>query len=96
MLLTASSVVMCAQWDSMVNFPLTSFPIPNQITVGPDNALWFTGKGSAVGKLTPSGVATEYGHSAPSGSGKITVGSDKALWFTIGLARSAASRQPGR
>jgi streptogramin lyase len=89
-LLAGSPLIASAQWDEMVNFPLTSYPMPNQITEGPDGNLWYTLVGSAVGKLTPSGVATEYSYSATSGSSGITVGPDKALWFTIGSGEIGA------
>jgi uncharacterized repeat protein (TIGR01451 family) len=63
------------------------------ITAGPDGALWFTEyataavsdavTGSAIGRITTSGVVTEYPLSnvsaAPQG---IIAGPDGALWFT--------------
>ncbi|MGC9947972.1 MAG: hypothetical protein ABSF64_16520 [Bryobacteraceae bacterium] len=63
---------------------MTTVPTPNQITEGPDKALWFTTEGSAIGRMTASGVVTEYTYSATSGGGGITAGPDGALWFTIG------------
>jgi virginiamycin B lyase len=55
---------------------------PNQITAGPDGALWFTNFGdNSIGRITTAGVVTDYtgtGISFPYG---ITVGADGALWF---------------
>jgi len=54
---------------------------PSAITAGPDGALWFTagGGGGSIGRVTTSGVFTEF--PAPGGSG-IVAGPDGALWFT--------------
>jgi streptogramin lyase len=64
----------------------TEYPLPNAlsaaigITNGPDGNIWFTDVGvNAIGKVTTSGVITEYpGHSGSS----ITAGPDGNLWFT--------------
>jgi virginiamycin B lyase len=63
--------------------------VPEQITMGPDGALWFTEFfGNKIGRLTPSGQLTEYAglslgscynSSEPYG---ITPGPDGNLWFT--------------
>jgi len=67
---------------------LTRFPIPtpdsfpNDITVGADGNLWFTeGAGGKIGRITPSGVITEFG-SGLSLLFKITTGPDGNVWFT--------------
>jgi virginiamycin B lyase len=55
------------------------------ITVGPDGALWFTNKNAnAVGRITTAGKLTEYtsGISAGAGLTSIASGADGALWFT--------------
>jgi len=66
------------------------------ITTGPDGALWFTGVPGEVGRITTSGVVTEFAVPAippPAGSSPgtastpatlqaITTGPDGALWFT--------------
>ncbi len=50
------------------------------ITAGPDGALWFTGVPGEVGRITTTGVVTEFPVSGnPTG---ITAGPDGALWFT--------------
>ncbi len=62
------------------------------ITTGSDGALWFTGgtptgtfAGFIIGRITTSGAATEFPHSAVSGGlGSIADGPDGALWFTEG------------
>jgi virginiamycin B lyase len=82
-LLSVTCAVLQAQWDGMQAFPLTTVPTPNQITEGPDKALWFTTGGSAIGRMTAAGAVTEYTYSTPSGGGGITVGPDGALWFTL-------------
>src|SRR5689334_1690780 len=53
------------------------------LTAGPDAALWFSGSGG-VGKITTSGVITQYGSTA---AGTIAAGPDGALWFTEPNAR---------
>src|SRR5215831_14267254 len=72
---------------SIVEFPVPSGAgsSPNDITAGPDGALWFTEAGTdKIGRLTTAGViAPEFtvpgAGSAPAG---ITAGPDGALWFT--------------
>jgi hypothetical protein len=64
------------------------------ITAGPDGNLWFTDAGLWIGKITPFGEATEYGHiridrritlGAPGVDHlqDITAGPDGNLWFTV-------------
>jgi streptogramin lyase len=54
---------------------------PTDITLGPDNALWFSEFiGGKIGRMTTAGALTEY--SAPNGPADITPGPDGALWFT--------------
>jgi streptogramin lyase len=66
------------------------FPIPTEnsqpsgITIGPDGNIWFTEAGAnKIGRMTPSGVITEYGPlwgiAHPQ---QICVGPDGNLWFT--------------
>jgi streptogramin lyase len=91
---------------------VTEFPVPvlaapppdsiglvstvNGIVAGPDGALWFAGVPGEIGRLTTSGVVTEFAvPDGPSPDGSpawtggtvvtptsITVGPDGALWFT--------------
>ncbi len=65
------------------------------ITVGPDGALWFTGVPGEVGRITTSGMVTEFAvpdvpppAGSPAGTAStvatltsITAGPDGALWF---------------
>jgi streptogramin lyase len=93
-------------------FPVPATPLPSgsspgtagtpasleDITAGPDGALWFTGVPGEVGRISTNGVVTEYAtpnfneygtppFSLP-GSGIVTIatGSDGNLWLTDGLA----------
>lgn len=72
------------------------------IVAGPDGALWFTGVPGEIGRISASGVVTEYaapdvmpGTQATPTS--ITVGSDGALWFgekgAIGRVTTAGNMQ---
>ncbi|HEY1419158.1 MAG TPA: hypothetical protein VGG90_00440 [Candidatus Dormibacteraeota bacterium] len=57
---------------------------PEGITAGRDGNMWFTEVfGGRIGRMTPSGVLTEFqipGTEHPRG---ITMGSDGSLWFTL-------------
>ncbi len=63
---------------------------PHSIVAGPDGALWFTNSNlgvptnghNAIGRITTSGVVTEYPLSPSSSPFSITAGPDGALWFT--------------
>ena len=69
---------------------ITEYPIPSgpngpqEITSGPDGALWFTENGAnKIGRISVTGVVTEF--TVPTANGKpwgITSGPDGALWFT--------------
>jgi virginiamycin B lyase len=72
---------------------LTEYPVhssdsyPAGIASGPDGALWFTELDAGqIGRITTSGVVTEYPISSPSDSQSfpagIASGPDGALWFT--------------
>ena len=54
---------------------------PYGITLGPDDALWFTEiRGNAIGRITTAGVITEYPLPFPGSSPyAITTGPDGAL-----------------
>ena len=55
-------------------------PEPDDITVGPDGALWFTDL-SGIGRITTAGVVTQYPVPAGTGPKGIVTGPDGALWF---------------
>ena len=62
---------------------LTAGSQPEGIAVGPDGDLWFTEFASSkVGKITESGVISEYSLAAARGPKSITTGPDGNLWFT--------------
>ncbi|HEX6818869.1 MAG TPA: hypothetical protein VF120_10875 [Ktedonobacterales bacterium] len=71
---------------------------PTGVALGPDGNLWFTASSvsgpNIVGKITPSGVITEFPLTATSGDPSgITKGPDGNLWFTesgVGSGRSSA------
>jgi virginiamycin B lyase len=74
----------------------TTFKVPrsnastDDITAGPDGNLWFTLDGtdtsSKIGRITPSGVITEFAFPSPSNDylylSGISAGPDGNLWFT--------------
>jgi streptogramin lyase len=76
-------------------------PTVNGIVAGPDGALWFAGVPGEIGRITNSGVVTEFAvPNAPPPAGSpagtagtvvtptsITVGPDGALWFTGPMQR---------
>jgi streptogramin lyase len=56
---------------------------PQSITVGPDNALWFTdARASLIGQITTSGLSTVFALPAGSQPQQIVAGPDDAVWFT--------------
>ena len=68
---------------SVFSTGLADFSSPAEITRGADGNLWFTDYGTnAIGKITPSGVITEFSLGANSCPWGITAGSDGNIWFT--------------
>jgi streptogramin lyase len=62
---------------------LTAASQPEGITVGPDGNLWFTEFASSkIGRISTSGVITEYPVTAGSGPVSIVTGPGGNLWFT--------------
>ena len=62
------------------------FPNPQSIVTGPDGNLWFAeSSGGRIGKITTSGVITEYPVPVPAHPqlDAIAVGPDGNLWFTV-------------
>jgi virginiamycin B lyase len=99
-LLVVLSSILPGQSTGILN--VTEFVIPSagsgvqQITAGPDGAIWFTEPGISttsigkIGRISPSGSFTEYSVAALPGAGNaepngITTGPDGALWFTLTL-----------
>jgi len=67
---------------------ITEFPVPSesgapeQIVLGPDEALWFTGTvGETIWRVSATGEFTPFPTGLPLRGG-ILVGPDAALWFT--------------
>jgi virginiamycin B lyase len=80
---------------------IRSFPIPSpdsepiEITLGPDGNLWFTEQNnSAVARITPRGVITEFVTPTFSFPTDITAGPDGNVWFTEGSVGQIASITP--
>ena len=70
---------------------------PDDITTGPDGALWFTNAGNnSIGRITTAGVVTNYTGTGIDEPTSITTGPDGALWFTnLATTRSGGSPPPG-
>ncbi|HEY2216638.1 MAG TPA: hypothetical protein VGH21_04020, partial [Solirubrobacteraceae bacterium] len=77
-------------------FPLKPNSKPNDIVAGPDGNVWFTEKEApAIGRITPSGVITEFGGPPLTGTSmpsELTVGADGNIWFTDEGSPSAIGR----
>ncbi len=65
----------------------------SDITSGPDGALWFSdeyasnvGGGDSIGRISTSGVVTQYPLPFAGSPGALTTGPDGALWFGVGNA----------
>ena len=84
-LLLILPAIAAAQQIAIGEYPVpTANSKPEDITAGPDGALWFTEDyGNKIGRITTAGVITEYpvptANSYPEG---IVAGPDGALWFT--------------
>ena len=52
----------------------------NGIALGPDGNVWFTRSDSAVGRITPAGVASRL--ALPTNVSEIATGPDGNLWVT--------------
>jgi streptogramin lyase len=68
---------------------VTEFPVPTAsagvegITAGPDGNLWFAeSSADQIGRITPSGMVTQFRVTAGAAPVGIAVGPDGALWFT--------------
>ena len=65
---------------------ITTYPVsgaPQEITMGPDGAMWFTTiQPAAIGRITMSGSVTEYPVANSPHTMTITAGPDGALWYT--------------
>ena len=79
-----NSIVRVTTAGAVTEYLLPAASVPEGIVAGPDGNLWFTDSGtSKVGKITPSGVISEYPlHSEASRPLGIVKGPDGRLWFT--------------
>src|SRR6266566_3906749 len=71
--------------QTFMEFPIPTVNSgPNDITAGPDGAMWFTeGNGNKIGRMTTADITTEFPiPTVNSGPFGITAGPDGALWFT--------------
>jgi virginiamycin B lyase len=70
---------------TVTEYPIDSLPgYFRDVTVGSDGNFWFTVSDFKIGRMTPSGVVTEFSI-PPTSYGStfhITAGPDGALWFT--------------
>jgi streptogramin lyase len=71
----------------------TSFSFPGDITTGADGNMWFTEQAvGKFGRITPSGVITEFtGVDSP---GSITAGPDGNIWITSAFVSEIARVTP--
>ncbi|MDX6619041.1 MAG: virginiamycin lyase [Gaiellales bacterium] len=82
----------------LAEYPLAAGRNPYEITAGPDGNLWFTEHtgGGALGRITTSGVVTEFPGTPPGMTvGQptgITAGPDGNLWFTENADPGAIGR----
>ncbi len=66
----------------------SSITDPQDITAGPDGALWFTddalgsGQQDSIGRISTTGAVTSYPNGSMAAPQDITTGPDGALWFT--------------
>jgi streptogramin lyase len=76
--------VTTAGWGSFFNYRLPNpSSSPQGITVGPDSSLWFTEAGTdKIGRITTTGLLTQYALPTGSRPEQITAGPDGAVWFT--------------
>jgi virginiamycin B lyase len=75
-------------------YPMTANTRAYDIATGPDGNLWFTDDfTSSVGRITTSGVITEFGTPTPlSRPMGITRGPDGNIWFTEGFNQTGGNR----
>jgi streptogramin lyase len=85
LMLLLSAVAARASFTQYNNLSIDN---PIGITVGPDEALWFTNAGGynegrgSIGRITTEGMVTNYTDPSISEPLFITAGPDGALWFT--------------
>ena len=68
--------------QGVTEYPIGGAALPEGIALGSDGNLWFAESVGRIGRMTPSGVVTEF--TPPTGGGlqDIVAGPDGNLWFT--------------
>lgn len=85
-LLLSAVLVLKAQVASINEYPFPpGYPTAGFITAGPDGALWFTEYSPAgrIGRITPTGVFSDYPTITNFNPMGIAAGPDGALWITL-------------
>jgi len=77
----ALAAVVCVAQVTYTEYPIPAAGVfPRQIVTGSDGNIWFTEDNiPGIGRITPTGVVTEFAVPADEG---ITAGPDGNLWFT--------------
>jgi virginiamycin B lyase len=99
MLIGVATPIASASSVTFAEFPLFASTNPGGIAAGSDGNVWFTSHfPDRVGRITPSGVVTEYPLPSPfEQPWGITAGPDGAVWFTeIGGAPQTDTAGIGR
>jgi len=80
-------------------YNLPSDKYVSSMVLGPDGAIWFTEDGNKIGKITTSGLITEYSISVGGVAADmtdITTGPDGNLWFTAGRTGATIGNAVGK
>ncbi len=92
-LLSLSTAPVWAAAGTITEFPVPS-GVPEFITVGPDDNLWFAEFNvGLIGRITPGGNIKEF-PVAQTGPTEITTGPDGNLWFTLSFGNSIGRISP--
>ena len=86
----SAAVVLAVLWmaaplraQAVNEYPIGNTALPQGVTLGPDGNLWFAELLGRIGRMTPSGVVTEFPIPTVGSSPQdIVAGPDGALWFT--------------
>lgn len=60
---------------------------PGRVTSGPDGNIWFGEDVGKIGRVTPTGVFTEFPLATNPGIRELTAGADGAIWFAESIGR---------
>lgn len=56
-----------------------------EVAAGPDGNIWFIGRESYIGRVTPAGAVTEFHLGFLAGPNQLTAGPDGNIWITDGI-----------